>query len=498
MRMLSGMHWLTVGLALLVSAQALETKDASAQSPIMAETPTSMAFPGPAPVGCDTYYDDGQGILGNGLLRGPLGSRFGGGADGCGAGGCGPGLLQGGLMQGDGMGGLRGRLAGLQGENSLLSGQVIRRIMGPFAPYSDGTGSQRWFDVYAGTIAFTRSSGFGGIGSTQQVFETGQFLTTDIISSVGQGTPAVPPPNATTPGVVAQPGPAALRVSDLDMSDMRYGLELIGNIQTGPGANVELRYFGLNKWSDTRQVMNTGFNLFSVFSQWGTAPNTGFDDTDRSGIHRIRYTSKFDNGEVSYRRRWIGNNPAFQGSWLGGIRYFELDEQFGFDAIGSNNNTFTFSELRFFNMDTRTRNHLVGFQLGGDLWANIIPGVALGTELKGGVYNNNVNVDTIVVANSIQRATENLESNRAAFLVEYNAQAVYRLNYSWTIRGAYNLLYVDRVALGPENFNPRITTANPAVPNAPITDFGVNRFAFIDTSGHALYHGFSLGAEFLW
>jgi hypothetical protein len=28
--------------------------------------------------------------------------------------------------------------------------------------------------------------------------------------------------------------------------------------------------------------------------------------------------------------------------------------------------------------------------------------------------------------------------------------------------------------------------------------FGVNRFPFINTNGHALFHGFSLGAEFTW
>ncbi len=505
MRMLSGMHWLTVGLALLVSAHGFGTKTANAQSPMTAESPKSMAFPGPAPAGCDTYYDDGQGMLGTGLLRGPFGSRY-NGNDG--------GVLGGGLVSdgssygagGGGMGGgagggmgLRGRLAGMSGDASLISGNVLRRIMGPFAPYADGQGSQRWFDVYAGTLAFTRKSGFGGIGSTQQVFETGQYLTTNVISSVGAGTPAVPPPNAFTPGVVAQPGPAALRVSDLDMDKVRFGLELIGNIQTGPGANVEIRYFGLNKWTDVASVRRNQFDLMSVFSQWGTAPALGFDDTDRSGIHTIAYTSKFDNGEVNYRRRWVGQNPAFQGSWLGGIRYFELDEVFSFSAVGSRNNTFNFDQLRFFNMDTRTRNHLVGAQIGGDLWVNLIPGVALGTELKGGIYNNNANVDTIVVSNSIQRAQENLEKDRAAFMVEFNAQAIYRLTYSWTLRGGYNLLYVDNVALGPDNFNPRITTAVPVGGGNPqIVNFGVNRDPYINATREVLYHGFSFGAEFMW
>ncbi|MFO0940753.1 MAG: BBP7 family outer membrane beta-barrel protein [Pirellulales bacterium] len=439
---------------------------------------------------CSDYGACGSGYGQNGC--GPAGCGIGGRGDG--------GLLGGGLACRDGSCGScpGGRFPGLSGGCSLLSGNAMRRLMGPFAPYSEGCGSQRWFDFYAGATAYTRSSKWGGIGSTQQVFETGQFLTTNVISSVGTGTPAVPPPNANTPGQVAQPGTPALLVSSLDMDKYRAGLELIGNVLIGPGSNIEVRYFGLNKWSDSRQVINTAANLFSVFSQWGTDPALGFDDTDRSLIHRISYTSKFDNGEVNYRRRWMGNNPAFQGSWLGGIRYFELDEKFGFAAIGSTNNTFAANTLRFFNMDTKAQNHLVGFQVGGDFWTTIVPGISVGNELKGGIYNNNINVNSKVVSNSITAANENLARDRAAFLVEYNAQAIYRMTYSWTLRGGYNLLYIDNVALAPENFNSRLTTVTPPAAAAQIVDFGANRFPFINANGHALYHGFNFGAEYMW
>jgi Putative beta barrel porin-7 (BBP7) len=527
MRMLSGMHWLTVGLALLVSAQGFGTKKAKAQPPMMGEAPTSMAMPGPAPIGCDAKVpDDGQGLFGTGMLRGPFGSRFGGGGGDCGAYGCGPyagsgygygtsgcgsglgagdgGLLEGGLLgcrdgacRGNGpLGGrLAGAVGGVFGSSSLFSGGILRRVLGPIAPYTDGQGSQRWFDVSAGTLAFARKSGYGQIGSTQQVFATGQYLTTDVISSIGTGTAAVPPATAADPGTPAQPGTPALLTSGLDFDKLRYGLELIGNIQTGPGANVEVRYFGLNKWSDSRSVRRTTPDLYSVFSSWGTDPVGGYDDTDRSLIHKIAYTSKFDNGEVNYRRRWMGYHPSIQGSWLGGVRYFVLDEKFGFGAIGSNNNTFTADQLRFFNMETRVANHMVGAQIGADLWANIIPGIAIGTELKGGVYNNNVDVTTDIVSNSVQQARERLEKDRAAFLVEFNAQAVYRLSYSWSLRGGYNLLYVDKVALAPNNFNPRVTASATTTGGV---DFGINRDPYVDAKSHAFYSGFSFGGEFLW
>jgi hypothetical protein len=366
-------------------------------------------------------------------------------------------------------------------EGALFSGQNLSHLLGPLAPYSEGAGSQRWFDVYAGTIAWARTSGIGPVTSTVQIpaATTPVFETTDIISTIGTGT--------ATP---------ALRMSDLDLDSLRYGLELVGNIQTGPGANVEIRYFGLNDWNSTLSVQRTDPELFSIFSEYGTNPGgipPGFDDTDRSFIHTISLDSKFDNGEVNYRRRWVGYNSAIQGSWMGGIRYFELDENFGFAAVGSNDNTFTFSQLRFFNMDTATRNHLVGFQMGADLWVNLVPGIAIGNDFRAGVFNNWAELDTLVVANSVPGAREELSKESAAFLIEYSLQMVYRLTYSWSFRSSYNLMYLDQVALANENFNPR-DMAN-AINNSV---FGINRFPFIDADGHAFYHGYSIGAEYLW
>jgi hypothetical protein len=67
----------------------------------------------------------------------------------------------------------------------------------------------------------------------------------------------------------------------------------------------------------------------------------------------------------------------------------------------------------------------------------------------------------------------------------------YRVNQQWTLRGGYHFLYVDGVALAPENFN----TVPPATFFPPP---GVNREPFINTGGNVFYHGFFAGAEFMW
>lgn len=453
-----------------------------AQPPMMSQdSPGSMVFHGPAPMGCDesqcdSYVPGGGPLFGDGWRggRNALGQGCNDGS--CGTNGfCGDGSCGGTCWL---RGGLAGCLGCPSGQGSLLPGTFVSRVLGPLAPYSEGVGSQRWFDIYAGTMAMARKSGFGPFSTpVQDLAQTEPvFQTSNVISTIGQG-----------------PNTPALRTTDLDLDQLRYGLELVGNILTGPGTNFEVRYFGLNDWSDTRSVRRANPDLFSVFSVYGTSPMGGFDDTDRSFIHTISYDSKFDNGEVNYCRHWMAENSTFQGTWLCGLRYFELDERFGFAAVGSRDNTFTFDQLRFFNMDTKTRNQLFGFQVGANLWVNLIPGIALGNEIKAGVYNNNAKVDTRVVANSVPGATEIIRREAAAFLIEYSASAVYRLTYSWSVRASYNLLYVDKVALATENFNSR-DMAN-GVNNSV---FGINRFPFINNDAHAFYSGYSIGAEYLW
>ena len=280
---------------------------------------------------------------------------------------------------------------------------------------------------------------------------------------------------------------------DVSAEKIRYGLEAIANLQTGPGANLEARYFGLNKWNDSRSVRrptNQLPDLFSVFSLYGTDPVNGFDDTDRSFIHTASLSSELHSGEVNYRRRFVTPMSWVQGGWLAGIRYLDIDERFGFAAVGSNNNAFLFNQLRFFNFDTNTRNQLTGFQVGSDLWFNIVPGLRAGVEGKTGVYGNHAEVESSVVANSIARGREFLQDGRTAYVTEFTASTVYRLTYAWSFRASYNLLYVDNVALAQENFNTRDLSNAIGLGN-----FTGARFPFINTDGEALYQGFTLAAN---
>lgn len=519
MRMLSGrMHWLTVGLALLVSAQGFATKRLHGQAyppgiasqmpygmpPGMAggvapaggmmapDGPMSMAFQGPPPMdvvyaGATAACDEGVGCSscggamcgGMGCGPGGLLGRMGSGCMSCGGAmcggrGCGP--MAG---MGDGCGLCGGAGCNACGPNGcLFSGRGLA-LLGALAPYSEGgCSAPRWFDFYAGTIGLTRTSNFGGFSTSNRNLVTGEFPRTYDVSSDGVA------------------GPTVLRTSDLDLDKMRYGLELMAALQFGPGANIEVRYFGLNNWnvSETAQTF-VNPTLYSVYSLFGTAPPGGFDDTDRSFIHTLSYNSELHNGEVNYRRRFANPYGLGQFSWLAGIRYFDLDERLNFAATGSLNNTFTFDQLRFFDHSTITRNQLTGFQVGGDYWLDVVPGFQLGVESKGGIFGNHAEVESQIFANSIPGAREHLQEGRTAYLGELIASAVYRLSYSLSVRASYNLLYVDNVALAPENYNTR-DLSNAL--GSGIGAFTANRFPFIDVDGEVLYQGWSIGGEYTW
>lgn len=544
MRMLSGrMHWLTVGLALLVSAHGFATKRLHGQAPpagmvgqmpygmppgmqgavmpaggmMSPDRPTSMVFQGPPPMdvtyasatgscdsiggGCDAYGSPlfggigggGMGGMGGGDNSGLLGRLDGGcgscGGAMCGGRGCGPlsRIGSGGIasrLRGGGCGNCGGAGCGACGGgigNGCLFGGALLGLLGPLAPYSEGgQASQRWFDLYAGTIGLARTSNFGGFSGTDRNLVDGSFPKTYDLSSNGIS------------------GPIVLRTNDVDLDRIRYGLELMAALQTGPGASVEARYFGLNNWNvtETEQIIPPAApTLFSNYSLYGTSPAGGFDDTDRSFIHSISYNSELHNGEVNYRRRFASPFAEAQGSWLAGIRYFDLDERFNFSATGSNNNTFTFDQLRFFDHETRTRNQLTGFQIGGDYWLNLVPGVQLGVESKGGIFGNHAEVESQIFANSVPGAREHLQDGRTAYLSELIVSSVYRLSYSLSVKASYNLLYVDNVALAPENYNTRdLSNALGSGTGA----FTINRHPFIDVDGEVLYQGWSIGGEYLW
>lgn len=338
----------------------------------------------------------------------------------------------------------------------------VSRVPGMLVPYGEGgIATQRWFDASIEGIGLTRTTG----GSNFNV------------SSLGPGT-----------------GDFVLGTDMVAPDSMRGGLAVQFNVQVGPGSNLEVSYFGLDEWEDSATVTSPTANLYSFISNFGTFPAGGFDDSDRSLVHSLSYQSTLHNGELNIRRRWSEPNGFFQGSFLTGVRYLDLDEASVFSAEGLNNNGAANNGPRFFNYDLQTSNSLVGWQFGGDLWYNFLPGIKVGIELKTGIYNNRAQQGTQIFANSlpangIPTIQEHVLTNNAAYVTQLSPQLVYRLKYSCAFRTSLQILWIDNVALASNNFN--------AAPPSLFVP-GSTRTPFIDAKSDIVYTGLTAGVEYTW
>lgn len=385
--------------------------------------PTPAA--GPMPAGPMPGYDPGAAYAAEGYAGGqPYAEDFGVDCPYCGGGGC-------------------GRCSGHHG--------LLGDVLGLVGPYPDGgCGAVRWYDLSVDYMLLRRD----GAGRTT---------------------------NYTSSGIA---GPIVLSNQNFEF-DASSSFRFSGMFQVGPGSSAEFVYYGLFWYESQATVTDPNGNLFSAFSNFGTLPFNGFAETDQSDLQSARYTSKFDNFEVNFRQRWVAPSSRYQGSWLIGVRYFKLDEQFSLFTQSTINQGAAF-------YDTDVFNSLTGLQVGGDIWFCLLPGLRLGGEAKVGVYGNHSGQNSSIGATSLPVPfQENGESDDVAFVADVTPMLTYRINYQWTAKVGYHFLFVDGVSLASENFNP----TPPAIffP-AP----GVNRTVSINDNGQVFYHGFMAGLEFLW
>ena len=360
-----------------------------------------------------------------------------------------------------------------QGAERLNGDLNVQRLLGLLLPYAEGgICSPRWFDVHIEQTYLTR----------EDVSRTVNF------SSDG--------PAGVLPPVVI------LDSDDLSFGD-EWGFRIMTAIQLAPGLSLDGGYMGANNWSTQASVTDPNSLIYSAFSQFGTNPPPssgppatlgGFQETDGAFFHQILYSSTFDSAELNLRRRWIAPNCRIQGSTIHGVRYFQLEEDFRHRTFVDNTIPANQPPLDIWrgNLDYNvgTMNSMVGYQLGGDLWMSIIPGLRVGGEFKAGVFYNRVNQQTRITGNDVNGPSvfvfESFYDDAVALVSQADMAITWRLNPNFTIRGGYQLIYADGVALAIENFNPQ-----------PPSIAGV-RTPFLNHNGDLFLHGFTLGMEWMW
>ncbi|MDB4862588.1 hypothetical protein OAI33_04805 [Pirellulaceae bacterium] len=322
--------------------------------------------------------------------------------------------------------------------------QSGQRVASRFAPAArpGGPKSPRWFDIAVDAVWLKRDASGSGGG----------------ISSEGIA------------------GPIVLSTDD-GAFDTEIGMRFEATIPLNGGRVLEFSYMGLFDHSANETVTSNG-NLFSVLSDFGTAPFGGFGETGQANEHSLSYRTGMDTVELGFRRRWTDPNSLWQGSWLAGVRHFYVTEDFSFGSQ-SNNGTLDY--------DSSTVNSMTGFQLGADVWLAAQNGLDIGLFGKVGVYGNRIKQDSSYLATSINPAVvSDQETERASFVLEAGAMANWRVNQNLTVRAGYQVLLLDGVALASDQFSNNPPFVQPLPASVVVDD------------GELIYTGFNFGVEWMW
>ena len=286
-----------------------------------------------------------------------------------------------------------------------------------------------------------------------------------------------------------------MRARDLDF-DYEPGVRVTLGIVRGPCHCCYAWEFGyLGLWDSNASSTVTGLDNLYAPGDLGNGSVNGFVNADKM---RADYSSELNSFEANcvkccYRCCWTDcGKGCGKGSGKGSCGHGavthrrELDVLCGFRYVSFDEGLILASDNAREQVDARydlgTDNDLYGLQLGAR-WRGYRNRLGLEALGKAGIYYNDASQRQILVdqlpSNPVQLRDAWDSSSDVAFLGELGLTLLYEVTPALTLRGGYSLLWIEGVALAPDQLDFALV--------------GGNR---IDMAGGAFYHGASLGLEF--
>jgi len=243
----------------------------------------------------------------------------------------------------------------------------------------------------------------------------------------------------------------------------------------------ELGYFGVYGQAAAAQVGSIGTQNFLQYPQ----PIGGVLTADGE-LASLNYTSVINSAEANVFRTWTEwRTPSGAWrtvDWLVGFRYVGVEESADLNVICCLEETGDYLNVPY---HARTRNNMFGAQVGNrtrwtwERWA--FEGWA-----KAGILGNaqeQIQLPLIDYTGFQQRPGLSTTGGVVSFIGDINLSTVYRLTDVWGIRAGYNLIWIDGLALAPNQF----AFANVAGAGTGLV-----------SGGGIFMHGANLGLEARW
>ena len=276
-----------------------------------------------------------------------------------------------------------------------------------------------------------------------------------------------------------------LSTSDIN-SNFNPGLWATFGLRLRRGRALEFDYFGLFEGNASAVTVKPDPSSFLTFPN-NLAGNV-FVDMDRA---QVNYASSLQSFAVNLAcccgccdgcadECGCGEVRCRSFSWFGGFRYLNLGERLNISAQRTVSGAV---EEGAYNI--HTTNNLYGMQLGGRLRRTR---GRFGWESTGaaGIFGNDAQQRQSVTdfPNFPLRPTVSSSRGEVAFVSGANFSALYLLNNVWNLRAGYNILWIEGLALAPDqlDFNFAASQSGNQLHNG----------------GGVFFHGVNVGLEARW
>ena len=256
-------------------------------------------------------------------------------------------------------------------------------------------------------------------------------------------------------------GAELLNVTDLNFS-FAPGARIDGIVHGNCGWDLEIAGMGIDNFNASAYRMETGTGIQFA------APNFSAVSVTPGDALRFDYSTRLYTAEASLR-----NHFSERLTLLGGFRWAELTERFDGSFYSPS------ADLALPFWTNRVQNHLYGFQVGGDLLVYDGGTLRIDAVAKAGIYGNHASQETTsTFPTPYPGASASI--NRGAFLGEVGITAVWRATQRLSYRFGYQAMWLDGVALSPNQ--------------AHVTDVTTGDAA-VDAAGTVFFHGAVFGLE---
>ena len=163
-------------------------------------------------------------------------------------------------------------------------------------------------------------------------------------------------------------------------------------------------------------------------------------------------------------------------TWFSGFRYLNFGERFNMSAQRT---VAAATESGSYNISTS--NHLYGGQLGARIRRTRGRFGWEGSGAAGVCLNNSQQSQSVTDFPNFPLRNASKSGNGSAFVGDTNLSGIYRLNNVWNIRAGYNVIWIQGLALAPNQLDSDFAAAQG----------GTN----LDNGGGMLLHGVNVGIE---